>query len=104
LEFLKQQHRVQPSSIWERLFQNSPSPLQGAFFQSEWPKTYRPPPREQMRTYLAVDFVVTLSATADFTVIVVFGVDRQFFCLISFSCSTCSLSATKSLYRGCSKS
>jgi hypothetical protein len=54
LEFLKQQHRVQPSIIWERLLQNSPSPLQGTFFQSEWLKTYRPPPREQMRTYLAV--------------------------------------------------
>jgi hypothetical protein len=95
---------VQPSIIWESLLQNSPSPLQGAFFQSEWLKTYdRPPPREQMRTYLAADFAVRQSATAEL-VNAVFGVDRQFFCLISFSCSTCSLSATKSLYRGCSKS
>jgi predicted phage terminase large subunit-like protein len=75
-EFLKQQHRDQPSVIWESLFQNRPTPLEGAFFQASWFKTYdRLPPRNQMRTYIAVDFAVTQKATADYTAIGVFGID-----------------------------
>jgi predicted phage terminase large subunit-like protein len=75
-EFLKQQHRDQPSVIWESLFQNRPTPLEGAFFQASWFKTYdRPPSRDQMHVYLAVDFAVTNKATADYTALGVFGID-----------------------------
>jgi predicted phage terminase large subunit-like protein len=75
-EFLKQQQQVQPPVIWESLFMNRPTPLEGAFFQASWFKTYdRLPPRDQMRTYIAVDFAVTEKATADYTAIGVFGLD-----------------------------
>jgi predicted phage terminase large subunit-like protein len=75
-EFLKQQHRVQPPVIWESLFMNRPTPLEGAFFQASWFKSYdRLPPRDQMRTYIAVDFAVTQKSTADYTAIGAFGLD-----------------------------
>jgi predicted phage terminase large subunit-like protein len=75
-EFLKQQHHVQPSVVWESLFQNRPSPLEGAFFKESWLKTYdRLPPRDQMQVYMAADFAVTAKATADFSVILVLGLD-----------------------------
>jgi hypothetical protein len=46
-EFLKQQQQVQPPVIWESLFMNRPTPLEGAFFQASWFKTYdRLPPRD----------------------------------------------------------
>jgi predicted phage terminase large subunit-like protein len=75
-EFLKQQHRDQPSVIWESLFQNRPSALEGAFFKESWLKTYdRPPPRDQMQVYMSADFAVNAKATADFSVILVLGLD-----------------------------
>ena len=53
-----------------------PRPTEGAFFKSSWLKTYHnAPSRDTMKTYIAVDFAVTESATADYTAIVVFGLD-----------------------------
>ena len=49
---------------------------EGAFFKSSWLRTYHnAPSRDTMKTYIAVDFAVTESATADYTAIIVFGLD-----------------------------
>ena len=75
-EFLQQQQEVLPPRIWASQFMCKPSPTEGAILKSSWLKTYHnPPPRDTMKTYIAVDFAVTESATADFTAIVVFGLD-----------------------------
>ena len=75
-DFLRQQREVQPPRVWASLFMNRPSPVEGAFFKASWLKTFHnQPPRENLKTYIAVDFAVTESATADFTAIMVFGLD-----------------------------
>jgi predicted phage terminase large subunit-like protein len=74
--FLQQQQEVLPPRIWASQFMCKPSPTEGAFFRASWLKTYHNlPPRENLKTYIAVDFAVTESVKADFTAIVVFGLD-----------------------------
>ena len=75
-EFLQQQQEVLPPRIWASQFMCKPSPTEGAFFKSSWLRTYHnAPSRDTMKTYIAVDFAVTESATADYTAIIVFGLD-----------------------------
>ena len=75
-EFLSQQREVLPPRIWASQFMCKPSPIEGAILKASWLKTYHnPPPRDTMKTYIAVDFAVTESVKADFTAIVVFGLD-----------------------------
>ena len=74
--FLQQQQEVLPPRIWASQFMCRPSPTEGAILKASWLKTYHnPPPRDTMKTYIAVDFAVTESVKADFTAIVVFGLD-----------------------------
>ena len=75
-DYLRQQRDVLPPRVWASLYMSRPTPLEGAMFKSAWLKTFHnPPPRDTMKTYIAVDFAVTNSATADYTAIVVFGLD-----------------------------
>ena len=73
-DFLRHQKEVQPPRVWASLFMNRPSPEEGAFFKADWLKTYHhPPPRENFKTYIAVDFA-TSEGKGDYTAIVAFGV------------------------------
>ena len=75
-DYLRQQREVLPPRVWASLYMSRPTPLEGAMFKSAWLKTFHnPPPRDTMKTYIAVDFAVTDLATADYTAIVVFGLD-----------------------------
>ena len=75
-DYLRQQRDVLPPRVWASLYMSRPTPLEGAMFKSAWLKTFHnPPSRDTMKTYIAVDFAVTDSATADYTAIVVFGLD-----------------------------
>ena len=75
-DFLSQQREVLPPRIWASQFMCKPSPIEGAILKASWLKTYHnPPSRDTMKTYIAVDFAVTESVKADFTAIVVFGLD-----------------------------
>ena len=75
-EILRQQREVLPPRVWASLYMNRPSPVEGAFFKASWLRTYHnPPPRDTLKTYIAVDFAVTELATADYTAIIVFGLD-----------------------------
>ena len=74
-DFLRQQHEVQPPRVWASLFMTRPSPVEGAFFKAAWLKTFHnQPPRENLKTYIAVDFA-TSEGKGDHTAIVAFGVD-----------------------------
>ena len=74
-DFLRQQREVQPPRVWASLFMNRPSPVEGAFFKASWLKTFHnQPPRENLKTYIAVDFAMS-EDTADYTAIMVFGLD-----------------------------
>ena len=76
-DFLRHQKEVQPPRVWASLFMNRPSPEEGAFFKAEWLKTYHhPPPRDTMKTYIAVDFA-TSEGKGDYTAILAFGLDPQ---------------------------
>jgi predicted phage terminase large subunit-like protein len=76
-EFLKHQQETQPPRVWASLFMNRPTPDEGAFFKAEWLKTYHnAPPRENLKTYIAVDFA-TSEGRGDATAIIAFGVDPQ---------------------------
>ena len=75
-DFLRQQREVLPPRVWASQFMNNPTPVEGAFFKAAWLRTYHNlPPRDTLKTYVAVDFAVTDAATADYTAIVVFTLD-----------------------------
>jgi predicted phage terminase large subunit-like protein len=75
-DFLRQQREVLPPRVWASQFMNNPTPVEGAFFKAAWLRTYHNlPPRDTLKTYIAVDFAVTDAATADYTAIVVFALD-----------------------------
>ena len=76
-EHLKLQKQTQPPRNWCALFQQSPAPETGAYFEEQWLKTYtNPPPFENLSIYGASDFAVTSDA-GDYTVHLVIGVDQN---------------------------
>jgi hypothetical protein len=76
-DFLRHQKEVQPPRVWASLFMNRPVPEEGSVFKRVWLKTYHNmPPRDTMRTYMAVDFA-TSQDRGDFTAAICFGVDPQ---------------------------
>lgn len=60
--------------LWSALYQQRPTPEEGAFFRAEWFRPAAPPPRDQMRIYGASDYAVTADG-GDYTVHVVVGID-----------------------------
>lgn len=65
---------------WEALYQQRPVSEDGDYFKKEMFKYYKPgecPPLEEMRLYAAGDLAISTKQTADYTVFVVLGVDRQ---------------------------
>jgi predicted phage terminase large subunit-like protein len=59
---------------WSALYQQKPSPDEGAYFKSDWFRTATPPKRAEMRIYGASDYAVTADG-GDYTVHVVVGID-----------------------------
>lgn len=60
--------------LWSALYQQRPTPDEGAFFKADWFRVGTPPPRDQMRIYGASDYAVTADG-GDYTVHVVLGID-----------------------------
>lgn len=60
---------------WSALYQQAPSPETGDYFRRDWLRPVSdPPPRAQLRVYMASDYAVT-SDGGDYTVHVVGGMD-----------------------------
>jgi predicted phage terminase large subunit-like protein len=60
--------------LWSALYQQRPTPDEGAFFKVDWFRSASPPPPDQMRVYGASDYAVTADG-GDYTVHVVVGID-----------------------------
>lgn len=75
LTFLNRQRRLDPRGF-QALYQGRPSSEEGAFFQAEWLRTYKPQdlPRD-LRIYCASDHAVATKQHNDKTAMVVAGVD-----------------------------
>lgn len=62
--------------LWSALYQQRPTPDEGAYFKADMFRTAAPPPREQMRVYGASDYAVTADG-GDYTAHVVVGIDAD---------------------------
>lgn len=63
--------------LWSALYQQQPTPDEGAYFKTEWLKVVDSlPPRETMRFYGGSDYAVT-SAGGDYTCHAVIGIDHR---------------------------
>lgn len=62
--------------LWSALYQQRPTPDEGAFFKVDMFRTATPPPRDEMRVYGASDYAVTADG-GDYTVHVVVGIDAD---------------------------
>lgn len=60
--------------VWSALYQQQPTPDEGAYFKAEWFRSGSKPAREAMRIYGASDYAVTADG-GDYTVHVVVGLD-----------------------------
>lgn len=66
-----------PARTWSALYQQSPAPDDGDYFQSAWLKPYdKLPDRKTMRVYGASDYAVTEDG-GDYTVHVLVGLDPE---------------------------
>lgn len=73
IETLERYRRVLPERDWSALYQQRPTPDEGAYFKREWFRHYDAMPTN-LRTYGASDYAVTAKG-GDYTVHVVAGVD-----------------------------
>lgn len=66
-----------PARTWSALYQQSPAPDDGDYFQSDWLKPYEKlPDRKTMRVYGASDYAVTEDG-GDYTVHILVGLDPE---------------------------
>jgi len=76
-DFLRARQREETAMMWSSMYQQAPSPEEGAFFKAEWLLPYdKVPARETLSVYGASDYAVT-EAGGDYTVHVVVGVDPE---------------------------
>lgn len=73
IETLERYRNVLPERDWSALYQQRPTPDEGAYFKREWFRHYDAMPTN-LRTYGASDYAVTAKG-GDYTVHVVAGVD-----------------------------
>jgi predicted phage terminase large subunit-like protein len=73
IETLERYRKVLPIRDWSALYQQRPTPDEGAYFKREWFRFYDAMPTN-LRTYGASDYAVTAKG-GDYTVHVVAGVD-----------------------------
>jgi len=72
---LKREKASQPARNWAALYQQTPVPDEGNYFEDHWLKPYtQPPALETMHIYGASDFAVTQDG-GDYTVHIIVGVD-----------------------------
>ena len=62
--------------VWQSLYQQNPTPDEGAYFMREWFGYADPPPRQHMRIYAASDYA-TKFQEGDYTVHVIVGVTPE---------------------------
>lgn len=62
--------------LWSALYQQQPTPDEGAYFRAGMFRVASPPPREEMRIYGGSDYAVTADG-GDYTVHVVVGIDAD---------------------------
>lgn len=75
LEALERIRRVQPARDWSALYQQRPTPEEGAYYKREWFRYYDVKPAH-LRVYGASDYAVTEDG-GDYTVHIVVGVDPE---------------------------
>jgi predicted phage terminase large subunit-like protein len=79
VEYLTQLRNADPNSF-EALYQGRPTPVTGVMVQSSWVKTYttmaKMPKPDELRWFMSVDFAASTASTADFSVVIVAGVDE----------------------------
>lgn len=80
---LKALNRIKRTMLprdWEALYQQSPTSEDGDYFTAQMFRYYKPgeaPPLCDMRIYAAGDLAISTKQSADYTVFVVVGIDRQ---------------------------
>lgn len=80
LPALKRIKRAMIPRDWEALYQQRPVSEDGDFFTKDMFRFYKPqdrPPLDEMRLYAAADLAISTKQTADYSVFVVVGIDRQ---------------------------
>lgn len=75
LESLERIRKVLPARDWSALYQQRPTPEEGAYYKRDWFRYYDTKPA-QLRIYGASDYAVT-EGDGDYTVHIVVGVDPQ---------------------------
>ena len=75
LEYLERIKRVTLPRHWSALYQQRPSPEEGAYFKRDWFRWYDEKPKH-LRIYGASDYAVT-DGDGDYTVHIVVGVDPE---------------------------
>ena len=73
LEILERYRSVLPARDWSALYQQRPTPEEGAYYKREWFRFYDERPKH-LRIYGASDYAVT-DAGGDYTVHIVVGID-----------------------------
>jgi predicted phage terminase large subunit-like protein len=74
---LQREQKIQSPYNWAALYQQTPSPETGRYFEADWIKPWSAPPDlKSMRVYAGSDFAVT-SKGGDFTVHAVVGIDNH---------------------------
>ncbi|MCH4542725.1 phage terminase large subunit [Ochrobactrum sp. A-1] len=77
VEALERIKRALPPRDWSALYQQRPTPEEGAYFKEAWLHKYdKAPPLATMRIYGASDYAVTANG-GDYTVHIVVGVDPE---------------------------
>jgi len=74
-EFLKEQKKAQGSSHFSNQYQNEPIDAETAMFRREWLKFYTTVP-DNLRHFIVTDAAASLSNTADYSVVMILGVDQ----------------------------
>ena len=68
--------RKRNTRTWQALFQGSPAPDQGTYFERGWFRRGVMPPPSEMRLYGASDYARSESKKSDYTVHIVIGIDE----------------------------
>jgi predicted phage terminase large subunit-like protein len=80
LELLKKTKRTLIPRHWSALYQQNPVAEEGAYFTREMLRVYQTkhrPPLSQLDIYCAADLAISTKETADYTVFVVAGLDKD---------------------------
>jgi predicted phage terminase large subunit-like protein len=74
---LEKTKREVGSYVWAAMYQGRPAPLEGGLFKRAWFRHEDPPPFESLIRFATVDLAASTKASADFTVVLVAGLDMR---------------------------